>query len=375
GYHASRDAREIVKLFQCPSCSEILEEPYILPCRNTVCKKCFEELGPGDAVPQQFHCPFPDCKGQHDVVEVVKDFKLTELVGLFVEALGKFVASEENPATVYVGVEGSDKPRVPVHGGRLSATFELVAAGNVPYDAGLVYFSESPDSDILATDAMNLKRLKDAIRPMAECNVCCGLLLEPATTACGHTYCLACLQRAWDSDPRCPSCRQVYEIPSISLSGFTNSRISEILDGLYPGELEERSRQAMLENQAGLDGLDTPIFVCTPSLPYVTQLLCIFEPRYKLMLRRCLEGNRRFGMVWKSPFENPGDEHRMQRVGTMLEITECGWKADGRAMIICTGLYKFVINRYGRRDDYVVADVERFEDLSPMEENELEMLE
>lgn len=40
-----------------------------------------------------------------------------------------------------------------------------------------------------------------------------------------------------------------------------------------------------------------PIFVCTMSFPGIPCPLHVFEPRYRLMIRRCQEsGSRRFGM-------------------------------------------------------------------------------
>lgn len=40
-----------------------------------------------------------------------------------------------------------------------------------------------------------------------------------------------------------------------------------------------------------------PIFVCTQALPGIPCPLHVFEPRYRLMIRRCVEsGSRRFGM-------------------------------------------------------------------------------
>lgn len=40
-----------------------------------------------------------------------------------------------------------------------------------------------------------------------------------------------------------------------------------------------------------------PIFVCTMSFPGIACPLHVFEPRYRLMIRRCQEtGTRRFGM-------------------------------------------------------------------------------
>lgn len=40
-----------------------------------------------------------------------------------------------------------------------------------------------------------------------------------------------------------------------------------------------------------------PIFVCTMAYPTVPCPLHVFEPRYRLMIRRCMEtGTRQFGM-------------------------------------------------------------------------------
>eukprot|EP01043_Picozoa_sp_COSAG02_P075584 COSAG02_NODE_15658_length_1151_cov_0.942966_1_plen_65_part_10 len=40
-----------------------------------------------------------------------------------------------------------------------------------------------------------------------------------------------------------------------------------------------------------------PLFYLDPMLPRQRLQLNIFEPRYRLMVRRCLEGSRRFGML------------------------------------------------------------------------------
>lgn len=40
------------------------------------------------------------------------------------------------------------------------------------------------------------------------------------------------------------------------------------------------------------------VFICTTAFPYVACPLFVFEPRYRLMVRRCLEsGLRRFGIA------------------------------------------------------------------------------
>lgn len=51
--------------------------------------------------------------------------------------------------------------------------------------------------------------------------------------------------------------------------------------------------------------------------------LNIFEPRYRLMVRRCMEGARRFGMATVGP------EHELHTVACECEITECQPQPDG----------------------------------------------
>ena len=49
--------------------------------------------------------------------------------------------------------------------------------------------------------------------------------------------------------------------------------------------------------QHGSVSRDLPIFVMAPVLPGESMALNIFEPRYRLMVRRCMQGDRRMGMT------------------------------------------------------------------------------
>lgn len=51
--------------------------------------------------------------------------------------------------------------------------------------------------------------------------------------------------------------------------------------------------------------------------------LNIFEPRYRLMVRRCMEGARRFGMATIGP------SHVLHDVACECEIMECQPQPDG----------------------------------------------
>lgn len=51
--------------------------------------------------------------------------------------------------------------------------------------------------------------------------------------------------------------------------------------------------------------------------------LNIFEPRYRLMVRRCMEGNRRFGMATLR------GGNQLNEVACECEITECQPQPDG----------------------------------------------
>ena len=75
-----------------------------------------------------------------------------------------------------------------------------------------------------------------------------------------------------------------------------------------------------------------PMFVMDVMLPGQSMQLNIFEPRYRLLVRRCMEGSRRFGMV--------GFDRQLGRINEWAaecEIVECEPFADGRYYINIVG--------------------------------------
>ncbi|PWN25015.1 hypothetical protein BDZ90DRAFT_228659 [Jaminaea rosea] len=109
----------------------------------------------------------------------------------------------------------------------------------------------------------------------------------------------------------------------------------------------------------------TPIFVCTLAFPGMPTNLHIFEPRYRLMVRRCLQspGPARFGMVLPNRTADPS----VPQYGTMLEIQSCQMLLDGRSMLETVGWRRFRLLETGSLDGYTTGRVEYLDDVSPEE--------
>ncbi|SRR6266550_6316080 len=137
---------------------------------------------------------------------------------------------------------------------------------------------------------------------------------------------------------------------SLSVTVLTNPVLN-----LFPAQYKERAQA--IEAEARDARLDTPIFVCHLSFPGTPTVLHLFEPRYRLMLQRCLESpTRRFGMVM-SP--KPGSGTPQVEYGTMLEIRGVQMLPDGRSIVETWGTYRFRVMERGILDGYMVGRIER----------------
>ena len=103
-----------------------------------------------------------------------------------------------------------------------------------------------------------------------------------------------------------------------------------------------------------------PIFVCTVSYPNMPCPLHVFEPKYRLMIRRAMEnGTRQFGMCLGS------DQHEFSEYGTILEIRDIQYFSDGRSVVDTIGGRRFKVLERGNKDGYHTATVEYLQDLPP----------
>jgi Lon protease-like protein len=266
-----------------------------------------------------------------------------------------------------------------LHGGRLVSTFAMADMGELSYRSEIRYRTLSPSGDeYQRLDAALLERLREVAHKELDCLVCYNMMLDPTTTSCGHTFCRRCLARVMDHSNICPMCRTNLHIPPSLQNKGSNILLNSLLQGLCPDLVAARKMAVETEEQAGDDALNTPLFVCTLSLPSVPTFLHVFEPRYRLMMRRCWDGNRQFGMVmYNRSSASQGDLGPTQflEYGTLLEIVNLELLRDGRSFVETRGIGRFRIRAHGMMDGYHVGRVERVEDVSLAEEGSLEQSE
>lgn len=197
-----------------------------------------------------------------------------------------------------------------------------------------------------------------------ECTLCYRLLWEAVTTPCGHVFCRMCLDRCLDYKALCPLCKTSLDEFQATRPRHHTEFLQVIFQRYLPEDYAERKRIYEDEMQelanAGKDSdHEIPIFVCTLSFPTLPCPLHVFEPRYRLMIRQCMEsGSRRFGMCTYVE----GAENNYADCGTMLEIRDVKYFPDGRSVIDTVGGQRFRVIRKSQRDGYNTAAVEFLQD-------------
>jgi uncharacterized protein len=115
--------------------------------------------------------------------------------------------------------------------------------------------------------------------------------------------------------------------------------------------------------------MQIPLFpLHTVLAPGIALPLHIFEERYRVMVRRCLEGSSPFGVVLireGSEVVRDGGPQSLSiaGVGTLAEIREASRYTDGRFDLLAVGTSRFLV-REVRTDvePYLVADVDPYPD-------------
>ncbi|XP_062976974.1 LON peptidase N-terminal domain and RING finger protein 1-like [Elgaria multicarinata webbii] len=230
-------------------------------------------------------------------------------------------------------------------------------------------FSAKKEGDLedrASADTIGTKPTEDSLLDLEsllstsdlECSLCIRMFFEPVTTPCGHTFCKECVERCLDHRPNCPLCKQ--SLREYLRAGKYNTTVllEELMTTVFPSQLAERKlvHQAEMTELSNLTK-NIPIFVCTMSFPGIVCPLHVFEPRYRLMMRRCQEtGTKMFGMCM---FENGKS---FADFGCMLEIQKIVFLPDGRSLVDTVGKRRFRVLRRSHRDGYNTADIEYLDD-------------
>lgn len=342
-------------------------------------------------------CPLVGCGAEHAAAECSVDVTLTKLMELIAREIAQHRPSTpDSPILLeeilrYDEMESDDdeKEHGPadeksnhqvLHGGRLIATYDMAEMGQLRYSSDLEYSTMSPDGDDYEhLDVKILERLREVTYQELDCLVCYNTMLEPTTTTCGHTFCRRCLARVMDHSNICPFCRRGFHVStSLQTSQCGNVILNSLLNGLCPDVVTARIAAVKAEEQAGDEVLSTPLFICTLAMPAMPTFLHVFEPRYRLMMRRVLEGNRQFGMVmYNRTSSTQGDLGSVSflEYGTLLEIVNYEFLRDGRSFVETRGIGRFRVRAHGMLDGYNVANVERVEDVPLAEEATFEQRE
>ena len=140
-----------------------------------------------------------------------------------------------------------------------------------------------------------------------ECPVCLLPEIEPIALACGHSCCRLCLVRATRlsvNGRSCPLCRTLISIKNIYEEPSDARRVEAVRQHLGSEAYDERLNEN-LEELAEINrraNLELPIFAMHPGTQVGGRvMLHLFEPRYKLLVRRCWEGNHLFVYCGSAP--------------------------------------------------------------------------
>ena len=88
----------------------------------------------------------------------------------------------------------------------------------------------------------------------------------------------------------------------------------------------------------------------------------IFEDRYKLMMQRCLESDKKLGIVLIKSGSEVGQPAIPYSTGTMGQVVQASGLDDGRMFVSVAGEQRFRIRQITQSQPYIGANVDLLED-------------
>ncbi len=116
--------------------------------------------------------------------------------------------------------------------------------------------------------------------------------------------------------------------------------------------------------------------------PRMALPLHIFEQRYRLMVKECLENKTPFGIilleegpsVTEEGLQDAPGEPVPVKVGTLARIVEMVKLGDGRMLVTTVGTERFRLLNYYNEKPYLTGDIELWPEEAGCPSNELEEL-
>lgn len=174
------------------------------------------------------------------------------------------------------------------------------------------------------------------------------------------TYCPLCMAPLIEQYRNHLNFNQIQNPTMLSLSRRNVTRFIELAMKRFIPKVYAKRQLQELEREPAI-----PIFICTTAFPSVPCPLFIYEPRYRLMVRRAVEsGSRQFGIVLAQ-----STRQRYVDYGTMLEIRDCMQLGDGCSILSTIGTKRFRVIRRSEKDGYDTANIEYIKDEPICDEN------
>lgn len=104
-------------------------------------------------------------------------------------------------------------------------------------------------------------------------------------------------------------------------------------------------------------------------LPGAVLPLHVFEPRYRALVRDCLEApEHEFGVTLIARGSEVGGGDQRLDVGTVARMVQVAEMDDGRYAVVCVGTRRIRVNAWLPDDPYPVADVDDWPDDQPSDD-------
>jgi Lon protease-like protein len=100
----------------------------------------------------------------------------------------------------------------------------------------------------------------------------------------------------------------------------------------------------------------------SPLLPTMLLPLRIFEPRYDVLIRRVLDGDRQFGVVMIERGSEVGGGEARTDIGCVADIVEAEEQAPGQWAVLAGGSERMRVSAWFADDPHPVASVELWPD-------------